>query len=249
MTNSDPYRKCWANSLGDCSGPMSKEHIFSRAIARKHSDTAIAVVGMANMPDGSIGPDGPKARILCQHHNSRLSSLDSEAKKLADGLHLFADGAQHTTVHLSGLLLERWALKTVINHMASGLGHTNKWLPSKALIRIVYGLEPMPPGCGLYSLRVEDYAPLSSEQAGVTPAWMGSANGTPREMMGAIVYLHGAAFFLLLQTPFLEELRTRGLAFSKSHLPLTYDRLTYHPIAAQIDDDQGHTLVALFDWA
>jgi hypothetical protein len=147
------------------------------------------------------------------------------------------------------LLLERWALKTVINHMASGLGHTNKWLPNNDLVRIVYGLEPMPAGCGLYSLRVEAYAPLGSEQSGVTPAWMGSADGTPREMMGAIVYLHGAAFFLLLQAHFLEVLRTRGLAFSKSHLPLTYDRLTYHPIAAQIDDDQEHSLVALFDWA
>ena len=55
-------------------------------------------------------------------------------------------------------------------------------------------------------------------------------------------------FFLLLQTHFLDVLRTRGLAFSKSHLPLTYDRLTYHSIAAQMDDNQGHTLVALFDW-
>ena len=107
----------------------------------------------------------------------------------------------------------------------------------------------MPQGCGLYSLRVEDYEPLSSEQTGITPAWMGSADGTPREMMGAIVYLHGAAFFLLLQTHFLEVLKLRGLAFSQSHLPLTFDRLTFHPIATQMDDDQGHTLVALFDWA
>ena len=74
---------------------------------------------MANMPDQSIGFDGPKARILCQSHNSRLSPLDSEAKKLADGLHQFVDGAEHTTVHLSGLLLERWTLKTVINYLAS----------------------------------------------------------------------------------------------------------------------------------
>lgn len=249
MTNVNSYRKCWANSLGDCAGPMSKEHVFSRAIARKQSNTAMAVVGMANMRDGPIGPDGPKARILCQHHNAGLSPLDSEAKKLAEGLHLFVDGARHTTVHLSGLLLERWVLKTVINHMASGLGHTDKWLPSEPLVRIAYGLEPMPQGCGLYSLRVEDYEPLSSEQTGITPAWMGSADGTPREMMGAIVYLHGAAFFLLLQTHFLEVLKLRGLAFSQSHLPLTFDRLTFHPIATQMDDDQGHTLVALFDWA
>lgn len=66
--------------------------------------------------------------------------------------------------------------------------------------------------------------------------------------MGAIVYLHGATFFLLLQTHFLEVLRTNGLGFSKSGLPLTYDRLRYHPKTAQIDDGQGHSMLALFDW-
>lgn len=249
MTDSDHCRKCWANSLGDCAGSTPKEHIFSQATARKRAQDPIATVGIVNMRDGPIGLDGPKARILCKHHNSKLSTLDSEAKKLADGLHRFADGEKHTTVHLSGLLLERWALKTVINFMAAGFGHANKWLPNEELVRNVYGLEPLPKGCGLYSLRVENYVPLSSEQMGVTPAWLGSADRTPQEMMGAIVYLHGAIFFLLLQTRFLEVLRTRGLDFSNSDIPLTYERLTYHPIGMQMNSEQGHTLTALFDCA
>jgi hypothetical protein len=65
---------------------------------------------------------------------------------------------------------------------------------------------------------------------------------------GYSVYLHGATFFFLLQTHFLEVLRAHGLGFSKSDLPLTYDRLTYHPDTAQIDDGQGHTVLARFDW-
>jgi hypothetical protein len=227
---------------------MSAEHIFSKATARKGSRRELAANGMANMPDQSIGFDGPKARILCQSHNSRLSPLDSEAKKLADGLHQFVDGAAHTTVHLSGLLLERWTLKTVINYLASGLAHKDKWLPNEDLVRSVFGLKSLPSGCGLYLLRVDGYAPVSTEQTGITLAWMGSADGTPHECMGAIVYLHGATFFLLLQTHFLEGLRTRGLSFSKSDLPLTYERLKYHPNNAKIDDGQGHTMIALLDW-
>ena len=248
MTNPEPHRKCWANSLGDCAGSMSMEHIFSKAIARKGSKTEMAVKGMANMPDQLIGFDWPKARILCERHNSRLSPLDSEARKLAEGLHQFVDRTRHTTVHLSGLLLERWALKTVINHMAAGLAHANKWLPNQDLVRNAFGLEPLPHGCGLYLLRVDGYEPVSTEQAGITLAWMGTEDGTPRECMGAIVYLHGATFFLLLQTHFLDVLRTNGLGFSNSGLPLTYDRLSYHPKMAQIDDGQGHTMLALFDW-
>jgi hypothetical protein len=227
---------------------MSKEHIFSQATARKHLQAPMAVQGVANMHDGPIGPDGPKARILCQLHNSILSTLDSEAKKLADGLHQFVDGAPNTTVHLSGLLLERWALKAVINFMAAGFGHTNKWLPNDDLVRIVFGLDAWPKRCGLYLLRIENYQPISAEQTGVTPAWMGSSDGASQELMGAVVYLHGATFFLLLQTHFLEALQAGRVDLSKSHFPLTYDRLTYHPIAARIDDDQGRTMIALFDW-
>lgn len=227
---------------------MSKEHIFSQAVGRKTARTSIAVVGMANMRDGPIGPDWPKARILCQHHNSSLSLLDDEAKKLADGLHSFADGAQHTVVHLNGLLLERWALKTIINHMAAGLGDANKWLPNDGLVRNVFGLTSLPNQCGLYLQKTDDYNPLSPEQAGVTPTWRGLKGGTPLELVGASLYLHGATFFILLQAYFLEVLKTKGLDFSKSNLPLTYDRLTYHPIATQIHNDAGHTLTAFLDW-
>jgi hypothetical protein len=228
---------------------MSLEHIFSKATARKDPKTELAVKGMANMPDQSIGFDGPKSRILCKSHNSRLSSLDSEAKKLADGLHKFVDGAKDTTVHLSGLLFERWVLKTVINYLASGLAHKERWLPNADLVRCVFGLNSLPSGCGLYLLRLDQYAPISTEQTGITPAWRGTTDGTPYECVGAIVYLHGAAFFLLLQLELLDSLRASGLAFSKSDLPLTYERLKYHPRGAIIDDGRGHTMSAVFDWA
>jgi hypothetical protein len=227
---------------------MSLEHIFSKATARSGSKTELAVKGMANMPDQPIGFDGPKARILCQSHNSRLSLLDSEAKKLADGLHRFVDGAKHTVVHLNGFLLERWALKTVINYLASGLADKKKRLPDQELVRAVFGLKSLSDGCGLYLLRVDGYAPISTEQIGVTPAWMGSRDGEPLECMGAIVYLHGAVFFLLLQSHFLEGLRMHGLSSSRSDLPLTYERLKYHPSNASIEDGLGHTMTALFDW-
>lgn len=248
MANSDIYRKCWANCLGDCAGPMSREHIFSQSVARKHAKNAMAVMGMANMRDGPIGADGPKARILCDYHNSKLSPLDSEAKHLADGLHRFVDGAESTIVHLDGSLFERWALKTVINHMAAGFGHSKKWLPNEQLVRCAFGLEPLPKGCGLCLLRVEGYQPVSLEQMGITPAWKGSAERKPEEMMGAILYLHGAVFFLLLQAHFLEVLKTHGIDCGESHLQLTYDRLIFHPNSGQIEDGQGHMMVARFHW-
>ena len=65
----------------------------------------------------------------------------------------------------------------------------------------------------------------------------------------AIVYLRGATFFILLQLHFLEALKAGGLDLGKPHFQLTYKGLTYHSIEAQIYDDHGHKLTALFDWA
>ncbi|MBD3817187.1 MAG: hypothetical protein IE913_12275 [Halothiobacillus sp.] len=248
MPKSEPYQKCWANSLGDCGGPMSAEHIFSKAIGRKGPKTELSVKGMANMPDQSIGFDWPKARILCARHNSILSPLDSEAQKLAEALHRFVDRTPQTTVHLNGPLLERWTIKTVINFMAAGFAHNDKWLPDDNLTRIAFGLNPLPDECGLYFLRVDGYTPISTEQAGITPAWAGQVDGRPTDCMGAVVYLHGATFFLLLNRYFLDVLRDNRLNLMESSFPLTFDRLRYHPASAQLDDNQGHTLLVQFDW-
>jgi len=105
MEDADTYAKCLANSLGDCEGPMSREHIFSNATSRKDSKIPLAVKWMVNMPNRTIGFDGPTARILCQSHNCRLSILDSEATKLADGFHKLVDGGKHTTVQVNEPLL------------------------------------------------------------------------------------------------------------------------------------------------
>jgi hypothetical protein len=227
---------------------MSKEHVFSRSIFEPGRGD-IAVQGMVNMPDGSIGGDWPKARILCAHHNSALSPLDSEAKKLADGLRKGLAGSGQTVVHLSGVLLERWVLKTVINQMVSGLGSQEKWKPAPQWVQIAFGRALMPPGLGLYSLRVENYLPHSNEQAMVTPAWSRQLEPPgPAQLMGATVYFHGAAFFLLLNAMFLDALKLGRVPPGNSALPITFDRLKYHPIGTHTQDGQGRTTTARLDW-
>lgn len=204
---------------------------------------------MANMKDGPVGNDGMKAKILCQFHNAKLSPLDDEAKKLAEGLHHFVDGARYTSVQVNGLLLERWALKTLINFVTARLAHASRWLPDEDAVRIAFGMKPMPSRCGLYLLRLDGYRPISLEQSGVTPVWKGTPEKDPQELMGGIVYLHGAAFFLLLNPMFLHDLRKYGIELSMSQLTLSYDHLTYHPTHGVISNDRGHTMDVAFNWA
>ncbi|MES2671749.1 MAG: hypothetical protein V4673_15195 [Pseudomonadota bacterium] len=88
------------------------------------------------------------AKILCEKHNSGLSPLDSEAGKLADLLLSSARGNMIGRPELNGLLIERWALKTLINGLVAGWSDQRKWIPSELIVRYVFGQGCIPQGAG-----------------------------------------------------------------------------------------------------
>jgi hypothetical protein len=72
-----------------------------------------------------IRADSMQIRILCDTHNSLLSETDAEAGRLVTALRRYhatppgalRDGApQFETISIDGNKLERWALKTFLNH-------------------------------------------------------------------------------------------------------------------------------------
>ncbi len=100
--------------------------------------------------------------MLCKRHNETLSPTDSEAGKLLRILNRFVTraemrsrGSDHNgdvdTYALSGSLLERWFLKTVINlTFGQPLADGSRWAPQENWVRIIFGLTPFPDDCGLY---------------------------------------------------------------------------------------------------
>jgi hypothetical protein len=76
---------CWAASLGDCGGKLSREHTISGCL---FPSGKVTVEGFDWCPNGpkTIGVAGLVRRILCERHNSSLSELDSAMLKCFEAI-------------------------------------------------------------------------------------------------------------------------------------------------------------------
>ena len=77
--------KCWANSLGDCDGKISREHTVSESLFK---GTYVDVKGFSwcKSEEKRIGLGSLTKKILCEKHNSALSPLDAAASHAFDVL-------------------------------------------------------------------------------------------------------------------------------------------------------------------
>lgn len=150
--NADPHdivptMACWAETLGNCSGGISREHIIS---ASQFDTASITVVGLPWCPEPkSVGLASLVAKNLCRHHNTELSPSDREAarfKRRLDDIH--TPGALPVRVSVDARLIEQWLLKTTINltlqEPGSGLDVTPQ------LVRRAFRIDPTPPKRGFF---------------------------------------------------------------------------------------------------
>ena len=160
--------KCWASSLKDCSEQISREHLVYRSVFLEGS---IAVQGLKWCKDApkTIGLSSLTSKNLCRYHNSSLSELDDAAKdcfdaiRKADKLHSIRSKLQRVTFwhvkkyQVSGNLLERWFLKTLVNLTYGGdlpIGPDSDvpGFPSDVLVEIAFGKASLSGEAGLYSV-------------------------------------------------------------------------------------------------
>ena len=240
---STPNRRCWAESLGGCSG-LSKEHVFSRAAFRQRPRSKIRVVGFAPIPDGPIGPDSPKAKVLCGHHNSLLSILDSEVAKVTEPMLDFYNDRVDRSVTVSGPLFERWIFKVAVNFMSAGYAELNRWVADEELVRFVFGQAVLQPPLGMYMLREWDTGlGPPPEHMGVRPVYFGHSL-EDAELVGAVVTYHGISFLACMDARFDDLLASRPVGF-----PIRPESLSYHPAAAVVNSRSAGTQFRLnFEW-
>lgn len=125
MHTSKRIEGCWASTLGDCRGKLSREHYVSACLFPSGKAIVKGFSWCAEEPK-TIGLQSLTRNILCERHNSGLSELDSamlaffETLRESDRLiGLRTKLCQKTwNIHhfqVNGNLLERWFLKTLIN--------------------------------------------------------------------------------------------------------------------------------------
>jgi hypothetical protein len=140
---------CWAQSLGDCAGGPSREHIISKS---QFNSDKIAVEGFSWCEKQKIvGLASLVAKNLCVHHNNALSPVDAEAKRFKDALgEIYSNPSLPVRVRLDARLVERWLLKTTINlalqDPESGIDLSDE------IVRRAFGCSPTPRAQGFFAI-------------------------------------------------------------------------------------------------
>jgi hypothetical protein len=205
---------CWAGSLDDCYGKLSREHLVSQAL---FPDGNITVSGLHWCKDGpkTVGLAALTGKILCQKHNSDLSDLDTAVKRAFEALdasmELYQARSKVITrqwaikkFNIDGALLERWFLKTLIN-----LGHGGQWiigegtheagLPNDELVEIAFGRASFRSKAGLYTAAHDGEQVTFRQGLRLTPKTIGN------NLLAGMFSLCGFRFFLSLIRDDLKE--------------------------------------------
>lgn len=159
---------CWAAELGGC-GTRSLEHVISKGL---FGGVEVEVEGF-NWCRGTprrIPLERFASHILCAPHNNALSPVDAEASRIFAQLREFqrtlnVRGRRKPRLWTvkryvcSGLLLERWFLKTMINLCTVRPDAQTLWSgdrspmrqPPLDLVRAAFGQRPLTEPMGLYA--------------------------------------------------------------------------------------------------
>jgi hypothetical protein len=147
---SEKKRKCWAECLGDCRGPLSLEHIASAAIFEGDTFTSH---GMHWAKEGiTLKTSRMGSHILCKHHNETTSHLDACAGKLSRALRDYWRSRRNVVLTLNGEEFERWSIKLLTNMMTCGWFFPHKTTPPPFLVECVFGLRKVALHAGLHSI-------------------------------------------------------------------------------------------------
>jgi hypothetical protein len=197
--------------------------------------------GLRVPPDTSVGIDRLVAKILCEKHNSVLSPLDSEIKKLGDACLAFLRKPHTSAVRVEGLLIERWLLKLAVGSMASGWLHGAKVNPPLGVVEALFGLRDIPQSVGLFGLGGTGEE-IREREAVSFDFFFGRAVGSS----GFLSRIHGLPLLLSVclddpqgETNALGELG--GLVVSEA-------QLRRHPQELVMTDGTGATMSIYLDW-
>lgn len=145
---------CYAEILGDCEGPLEREHFIPGAVQRLFGP--VFIEGMAWQRPGErielLPEQYAVGRVLCRKHHDDLDLLDPVARDFYTNFRLLADGTVRIGEpggvndwcrRIDGRLLERWMLKTICGAIASGnavarSGVQERW------IRALFSRAPWP---------------------------------------------------------------------------------------------------------
>jgi hypothetical protein len=207
----------------------------------------LVVEGVKRIQNGAPTHGAAKANILCRKHNSALSPLDSVAGQVSAFLHAANNPAYVANMRLEGEVLERWLLKTVVNATVSGWSGKRKWIPSSSVVAAIFGAEPVPAGCGLYSVDGV-LRPPGQSGAGVSVQTITEQAPFDALLLGAYVAVHGMPLFASLSPTAVQRMESN--VESPMYRKFSSDGLKhlYHPGAIVLSRAVGPQVHIGLSW-
>lgn len=235
-------RKCWAAHVGGCSEKLSREHLISRSL---FPNPTVLVEGFDWCKEPrTVGIDALTRKILCARHNCALSTADEVIARFNDTANLTAAG-----ITISGRLLERWFLKTLVNlsigtkdHIGDGMSESEAGWPSPYLAAVVFGSIPFTHKMGLYTLNCPESYKYRQGEILFVPLTRENRIG------GALFGVAGMYFFLSLRPGHAPS--TIGDMAPRSDLPshVRNATMTHRPIWLEFADKDGNSARIDIDW-
>lgn len=245
MNSQNTKSRCWANCLGSCDS-MSGEHIVSNAIFKAGCSCPIIIEGVKRIRNGAPTRNAEKSNILCRRHNSLLSPLDETIGRIALFQAEANDESYEGSLLLSGELLERWLLKTVVNSAAAGWIGTEKMHPDPSVVRAIYGLEPVPDKLGLYSVDGIDLSRRPSGGVAFLPIHISTSQG--KILAGAYITVHGMPLLASLHTDLPDMLSAGCIPSLVSHFSPHGVNHLYRPGAIVMSREKGNPVFVGLSW-
>lgn len=117
-------RKCYAEALGGCSGPLSREHYISKGLIDLGQDdpNGILLGGLLDIRTPTSSQNLAVSKILCEKHNNDLSVLDAEAIRLCETILKWNQSGGRVEKTFDGDLLLRWQCKSLLGLYVTKMG-------------------------------------------------------------------------------------------------------------------------------
>lgn len=225
--------QCWAKPFSECNGQLTKEHLISSCMLSKTID--VRGYKWCHSEFKSVGKQNLVAHVLCEGHNSALSRLDEEAKKVRHELtHFLAAVGElqaYSQPSKSGSRNSAKRLNSLIHNV--GYREVNAWMWARCMCKYYVNSKaasrlPFDDDFAKYALGLETLNQLHF----YTSAYIGkSFLAKPKELMlhdyysgqGDVVYYINFYGFDLIATNFelssgLVSLPALGIQLDSSRL-------------------------------
>lgn len=216
--------RCYANILGSCSGPISKEHFISESILKHFGEMDASIFPwLKGRVEGKVTASQLVANCLCKYHNSFLSPLDSLAGKIFENFTIL-DVPKSPIIVIWGPSLQRWFLKLLIGLVASKTTSMNSEIEKSSeipreWIEILFGIKEFPHNHGLYM------TPILGDQIELGITFGFATLYLDTNLAGIKIRLGGIWFYLAM--------RSKEEAFKSDHPH--YNNIIFHPNAINVN--------------